>query len=204
MKLTNILENVVATVLSAAAIAFGIWVFSWIRNIILERQLKNAIDPNGVGIEFDPAANIIRFSLQVHNYANAAIRVRSIVFIDDQFHVELRPAREATIHQTPLTNEIIHPTFRRRFLSKVLLEADSNPNAMLLPSKTMGIWEVPSETIGIREWIVNDVYMAFEYATMFGNSALVRMRAPKHSLDLIKSEFEELSKTAFHYQKLHK
>lgn len=177
-------------------IAGGAWLFSWIRNLRLERQLKDAINPNGVGIGFDPFTYKGSFSLQIHNYANATIRVRAVVLITDKFHVELHPAKDKPIYQTPLSNEVVRPKFKRKHLSKGSLEPDNNANAMLLPPKTMGVWEAESETIGSREWIVNEVFMAFEYATIFGNSALVRMKATETTLKLIKENFERLSVAA--------
>jgi len=196
LNYTSISENIVAAIVSAIVIAGGALAISWVRNILLERKLKDALNPNGVGIGFDPVTYKATFSLQVHNYSNATIRVRSIVLITDKFHVEFHPSKDKPIYQTPLSNEVTRPKFSRKHLSKGSLEPDNNPNAMLLPSKTMGVWEVESETIGSREWIVNEIFMAFEYATIFGNSALVRMKATKATLGLVKENFERLSKAA--------
>ena len=194
MNYLSIAENIVAALLSALAIAGIAWATSWVRNILLERKLKEAINPNGVGIEFDETTNRGTFSLQVHNYANATIRVRAVVLMTDKFYVELKPAENKPIYQTPLSNEIVHPKFRRKHFSKGSLEPDSNPNSMLLPPKTMGVWEVRSETITSREWIVENVFVVFEYATIFGNSALVRIKVPESILRLVKENFEVLSR----------
>ena len=196
MNYQNVCENIVATILSAITIAIGAWLISWIRNLLLEKKLKDAINPNGVGIGFDPTTYQWSFSLQIHNYSNATIRVRAIVFIADKFHVELQPAKDKPIYQTPLSNEIVQPKFKRKHLSKGSLEPDNNPNSMLLPPKTMGVWEVSPETIGSREWILKDIFMVFEYATIFGNSALVRMSANEVTLNLVKDNFERLSKAS--------
>lgn len=196
MNYQNICENIIATILSAITISLGAWFISWIRNLLLEKKLKDAINPNGVGIGFDPTTYQGSFSLQIHNYSNATIRVRSVVFIADKFYVELQPSIDKPIFQTPLSNEIVQPKFKRKHLSKGFLESDNNPNSMLLPPKTMGVWEVSPERIGSREWIVNDIYMIFEYATIFGNSALVRMKANEGTLNLVKENFERLSKAS--------
>lgn len=196
----NIAENLIAGITAAIVIAVGAWIVSWIRNVLLERQLKEAINPNGVGTGFDPLTFKGSFSLQIHNYANATIRVRSVVLITDKFHVELHPAKDKPIYQTPLTNEVVRPKFKRKHLSKGSLEPDNNSNSMLLPPKTMGVWQVDSETIGSREWIVNDIFMAFEYATIFGNSALVRMKATETTLRLVKDNFERLSQASHRKQ----
>lgn len=192
MNYSDIAENVVAALLSALAITAIVWAISWTRNILLERKLKDAINPNGVGIDYDASKNRGTFSLQIHNYANAAIRVRAVVLKTDKFHVELRPAEGKPIYQTPLSNEIVRHKFKRKHLSKGVLEPDGNPNSMLLPPKTMGVWEVKSETITSREWIVESVYVVFEYATIFGNSALVRVKAKESTLRLVKQNFEPL------------
>lgn len=194
MNYSSIAENVVAALLSALAIASIAWAISWVRNLLLERKLKDAINPNGVGVEYDPSKNRGTFSLQVHNYANATIRVRAVVLMTDKFHVELKPAQDKPIYQTPLTNEIVRPKFRRKYLSKGSIEPDSNPNSMVLPPKTMGVWEVRSETITSREWVVENIFMVFEYATIFGNSALVRMKASESTVCLVKKNFEPLSR----------
>ncbi|HNP97209.1 MAG TPA: hypothetical protein PKJ63_16325 [Cyclobacteriaceae bacterium] len=198
MNYQGIAENIIAAFLSAGLIAGIVWVFSWVRNLLLERKLKDAINPNGVTVGFDQRTNQGSFTLQIHNYANATIRVRAIVFIADKFYVELRPAQDKPIYQTPLSNEIVRSTFKRQHLSKGSIEPDNNPNSMLLPPKTMGMWEVPSDTICAREWIVKDIFMVFEYATIFGNSALVRMKATDSTLQLVKENFEPLSKAVHH------
>jgi hypothetical protein len=194
MNMVSVAENVLAALISAAFLGVLAWLYSWLRNLRLEAQLTNAIDPNGVCMGFDSRTCRGEFTLQIHNYANATIRVRSIVFIADKFHVELRPAHGKPMYQTPLSNEITRPIFKRKHLSKGSLEPDNNPHSMLLPPKTMGIWEVDPETIGTREWIIQDIFMVFEYATVFGNSALIRIKAKETSLRLVKSNFEELAK----------
>ncbi len=190
MNYLSIAENVIAGILSALAITSIAWAISWIRNLLLEHKLKDAINPNGVGVEYDQSKNRATFSLQVHNYANATIRVRAVVLMTDKFHIELKPAQDKPIYQTPLSNEIVRPKFRRKYFSKGSLEQDGNPYSMLLPPKTMGIWEIRSETFTSHECIVDNVFMAFEYATIFGNSALVRMKATKSILRLVKQSFE--------------
>ena len=198
MKYLSIVENILAALISALAIAFIVWIYSWVRNILLESKLKDSINPNGVGIEYDQGNNRGTFNIQIHNYSNATIRVRAIVLMADKFHVELKPS-DKPIHQTPLSNEIVRPKFKRRHLSKETLGPDNNPNSMLLPPKTMGIWEIKSETISSREWIVENVFMVFEYATIFGNSALVRIEVPEPTLRLVKENFEPLFR-AIHRQ----
>jgi hypothetical protein len=197
MNPASVVDGFTSTVLAAAFVAVVAWVFSWVRNSALERKLKEAIDPNGVGVEFDRETHKASFSLQVHNYADATIRVRAIVFIADRFHVELEPDPNGKIYQTPLSNEITRKKFKRKHLSKGSLEPDNNPNAVLLPPKTMSIWRVPSETIGTREWTVVDIFMVFEYSTIFGNSALVRMRVGDTTLKLVKDNFEPLSSSLY-------
>jgi len=138
--------------------------------------------------------------LQVHNYADATVRVRAIVFIADKFHVELEPDPGGKIYQTPLNNEITRKKFKRKHLSKGSLDPDNNPNSVLLPPKTMSVWRVHPETIGNREWKIVDIFMVFEYATIFGNSALVRMKAKESTLKLVKDNFEPLSSSAHNKQ----
>ena len=75
-----------------------------------------------------------------------------------------------------------------------MLEEDGNPHAMLLPPKTMGVWEVDPQTIGSREWKIAKVYLAFEYTTLFGNVALVRIEPNKQTLTSIRESFEPLSR----------
>lgn len=200
MNFISIAESFASTILSAAFIAAAAWVYSWVRNLQLEAKLSDALDPNGVGISFDPCTHQASFTLQIHNYANATIRVRSIVFIAEKFHVELRPAKSIDLYQTPLSNEIVRPQFKRKRLSKGSLEPDNNPHSMLLPPKTMGIWEVAPNEIGTHEWVIKDIFIVFEYATVFGNSALVRIKAKEPVLRLVKDSFEPLAKAVHNKQ----
>lgn len=200
MNFCSIGESFVSTVLSAAFIAAAAWVYSWVRNLRLEAQLSDAINPNGVGVSFDPSTYQATFTLQIHNYANATIRVRSIVFIAEKFHVELQPAKNKALYQTPLSNEIVRPQFKRKHLSKGSLEPDNNPHSMLLSPKTMGIWEVAPDTIGAHEWVIRDIFIVFEYATLFGNSALVRIKAKEPTLQLVKNNFEPLARAVHNKQ----
>lgn len=191
MDYTNIIENIIAALISAIVIGFVAWVVSWVRNTLLERKLKNSINPNGAGIQYDQANNRGTFTLQIHNYSNSTIRVRAIVLVADKFRVELKPS-PLPVRQTPLSNEIALPKFKRKHLSKGALDPDNNTSAMLLPPKTMGFWEIKSESISSREWIIENIFMVFEYATIFGNSAMVRMEAPESTLKLVKQNFEPL------------
>ena len=59
----------------------------------------------------------------------------------------------------------------------------------------MGIWEVDPNTIGAYEWVIKDIFIVFEYATIFGNSALVRIKAKEPTLRLVKDNFEQLAKS---------
>ena len=200
MNFCNVTENLVSTILSAAIIAAVAWIYSFIRNLRLEAQLSDAINPNGVDVGFDQSTYRASFTLQIHNYANATIRVRAVAFIAEKFHIELRPVRDKEIYQTPLSNEIVRPQFKRKHLSKGSLEPDNNPHSMLLPPKTMGIWEIAPDTIGTHEWVIKDIFIVFEYATVFGNSALVRIKAKEPTLSLVKKNFEPLAKAVHNKQ----
>ena len=46
---------------------------------------------------------------------------------------------------------------------------------MLLPPKTMGTWEADTKLLAQRPRKVVKVFLVFEYATLFGNVALVRI-----------------------------
>ena len=116
------------------------------------------------------------------------------MFIADKFHIELRRSTMHSLNQTPLTNQIVAPNFPRKIFTKGLLEEDGNPHVMLLPPKTMGVWEVDPKTIGSREWKIAKVYLAFEYTTLFGNVALVRIEPNNQTLISIRQSFEPLSR----------
>lgn len=194
MNWITVSESTLANIFAAVAIAVSAWLASRIRNQILEKRLAQSLSPNGIGMEFNSLTKTAKFTLQVHNYADATIRVRSIVLIADKFHIELRRSTKHLLNQTPLTNEIVAPNFPRKIFSKGLLEEDENPHAMLLPPKTMGVWEVDPQTIGSREWKIAKVYLAFEYTTLFGNVALVRIEPNKQTLTSIRESFEPLSR----------
>ncbi|MFI5446856.1 hypothetical protein [Polaromonas sp. UC242_47] len=198
MSVNNISENFIASILAAAVIALIVFMVSAVRNFLLERAVKGAITSDGVGMEFSLDPLVAEFSVQIHNYANASIRVRAIVLICDKFHVELTPSRD--VRQTPLTNEITRKKFPRTHFSHNVLALDENPHAVLLPSKTMSFWRVGTQTISSREWIVEKVYVVFEYATMFGNVAMVRMSPKDSAFKLIKKNFESLARSSYRKQ----
>jgi hypothetical protein len=200
MKPEAIAENFLASILAATLIALVAYLFSRVRNFFLERQLRNAIDPNGVGVEFNLSPLVAKFNIQIHNYANAAIRVRTVVLVCDKFHVELTPSQ--TLFQTPLSNEAVRPKFPRKFLPRDILAPDNNPHAVLLPAKTMSFWSVDTQQVSSREWIVEKVFMVFEYATIFGNVAMVRIEAKGSAFDLIKKNFESLARAAYRKEPL--
>ncbi len=192
MNWNTVAESFISSILAAAAIATAAWAFSWLRNHRLENRLADSLSANGIGMSFNPATLTAEFSLQVHNYADATIRVRSVVFIADRFHIELRPRKDRTLFQTPLSNEILAPKFRRRLLSKGVLEDDGNPHAMLLPAKTMAIWEIDPTTLAQRKWKLEKVYMAIEYTTLFGNVALIRVEPKQQLVESIRNALEPL------------
>ena len=196
VKFSAIAESTFANMLAAIAIAAAAWCVSRVRNFWLEKRLARAISPNGIGVKFDQANGVATFTLQVHNYANATILVRTVVFVADKFHIELRPSMDRGIHQTPLLNEILSSSFSRKIISVGRFDADSNPYAMVLPPKTMGFWEVDSSVIDEREWKIRKVYVVFEYATLFGSLALVRIELEDKFVEAIKKTFEPLSKAA--------
>ena len=194
MNWITVSESTLSIIFAAFAIAVSAWFASRIRNQILEKRLAQSLSPNGIGMEFNSLTKTAKFTLQVHNYADAAIRVRSIVLIADKFHIELRRSTKHFLNQTPLTNEIVALNFSRKIFAKGFLEEDGNPHAMLLPPKTMGVWEVDPQTIGSREWKIAKVYLAFEYTTLFGNVALVRIEPNNQTLTSIRESFEPLSR----------
>jgi hypothetical protein len=198
MQPSAIFESLIASLAAASVIAAIAWLYSWCRNMFLERALKDSINPNGVGVGFRLHPLLAEFTLQIHNYANAAIRVRAVIFVADKFHIELEPEPKRLIFQTPLSNEAIRPKFKRKSLSRAVLQPDNNPHSILLPSKTMSVWRVRPQTIEQHEWIIKRVFVVFEYATIFGNAAMIRVEAKESSFKLIKSEFERLSNAAYH------
>lgn len=202
LSLNNLVEGFMYTVLSAGFVALVAWLYSWIRNCRLETSLSKAVSSNGVGVGFDPSTCEGSFNIQIHNYSTSTIRVRSLVMVADKFHIELQPSLERTIYQTPLSNEIVRPKFARQYLSMGSLAPDNNPHAMLLPPKTMGVWEALPQVIGTREWVIEKIYMVVEYATVFGNSALVRIQLDGATLQAVKESFEPLAKAVHNKQPL--
>lgn len=200
MKCDAIAENFLASIFAAAVIALMAFLFSWLRNFFLERQLQNLINTNGVGIEFSLSPLVAKFNLQIHNYADAAIRVRTVVLVCKEFFVELSPTHN--ILQTPLSNEVVRPVFSRKLMPKDILSPDNNPHAVLLPAKTMSFWTADTPKVSDREWIVESVFMVCEYATIFGHVAMVRIEIKGAAFDLIKKEFESLACAAFRREPL--
>ena len=186
----NITENTLANIFAAILIALFVYFASTVRNWLLERDLRNAIDPNGIGIEFNKNPLSAKFSIQIHNYANATIRVRSVVLICDKFHIELLPTKQ--LHQTPLINEVVRPSFDRKSLSKEFITQDTNPDAVVLPPKTMSFWFVGTDMIASRDWVAKKMYVVFEYSTIFGNVAMIRVEVTGQSLNAIKEQFDSL------------
>ena len=76
MNWTTVSESALANILAAALIAVSAWLVSRIRNQLLEKRLALSLNPNCVGIEFNSLTKTAKFTLQVHNYADATVRVR--------------------------------------------------------------------------------------------------------------------------------
>lgn len=193
MDFSQFVSDFLSALSAAATIALVAWLYSWIRNLRLEHSLKTAITPNGVGTGYSLIPLSASFNIQIHNYTSAYIRVRSVVLVAEKWHIELHPQDDRQLFQTPLSNEILRPKFRRTFISKGVLDDDGNPHSQLLPPKTMGIWEVWPGVIGQHDWKLTHGFVVFEYGTIFGNAAMVRMRIPETSFKLIKQCFEELN-----------
>ena len=141
---SEILNEFIASILAAVFIAVVAWVYSWSRNLLLERALEEAIDPNGIGTEFNLNPLHATFTLQIHNYANAYIRVRTVIFIAEKFHIELEPDSKLGLFQTPLSNEAIREKFDRKHLSGASLGLDNNPHSFLLHQKQ---WQFGASTL---------------------------------------------------------
>jgi hypothetical protein len=193
MNFSSYVSDVLSALTAAALVAVAAWAYSWGRNLKLERSLKDAISPNGVGVGYSPAPLSAEFTIQIHNYTSAYIRVRSVVLVAEKWHMELSPSKKHELFQTPLSNEVVRPKFQRTFISKGALEEDNNPDSRVLPPKTMGIWEVWPGAIGQHDWKLVRGFVVFEYPTLFGNTAMVRMEIPEVSFKLIKENFEELN-----------
>ncbi|MBB3833197.1 hypothetical protein FHR55_001363 [Xanthomonas arboricola] len=193
MDFSSYVSDVLSALSAAVVIAAVAWCYSWSRNLKLERALKGAISPNGVGTSYSLAPLSAEFSLQIHNYTSAYIRVWSVVLIAEKWHIELSPSTKHGLFQTPLSNEVTRPKFQRTFVAKGPLEEDSNPHSRVLPPKTMAIWEVWPGTIGQHDWKLVRGLVVFEYPTLFGNTALIRMEIPESSFKLIRETFEELN-----------
>ena len=193
MDFSTYLSDVLSALSVAAVITLVAWGYSWGRNLKLERSLKDAISPNGVGVSYSLLPLSAEFTVQIHNYTGAYIRVRSVVLMAEQWHIELIPSKKHDIFQTPLSNEVARPKFGRTFISKGTLEEDNNPHSKVLPPKTMGMWEVQPGSIGQHDWKLVRGFVVFEYPTIFGNAAMVRMEIPESSFKLIRETFEELN-----------
>ena len=193
MNFSSFVPDILAALTAGAVIAFCAWIYSWLRNLNLERGLKRALSPNGVGVGYSLEPLAAAFTIQIHNYTNAYIRVRSVLLVAEKWSMELIPSKKREIFQTPLSNEIMRPRFRRTFLYAGGIEEDNNPHSRILPPKTMAIWEVWPSAIGQHDWKLKCGYIVFEYPTLFGNTAMVRMEMPEVAFKLIKESFEELN-----------
>lgn len=193
MDFSSYVSDVFSALSAAAVIALVVWGYSWGRNLKLEQSLKDAISPNGVGVSYSLVPLSAEFTMQIHNYTSAYIRVWSVILMAEKWHMELGPSKKHELFQTPLSNEVVRPKFERLFISKGVLEEDNNPHSKVLPPKTMGIWEVWPGSIGQHDWKLIRGFVVFEYPTLFGNTAMVRMEIPESSFKLIRETFEELN-----------
>jgi len=193
MSFSSFIPDALAALTAAGVIALSAWLYSWLRNLNLEKGLKRAISPNGVGVNYSLEPLEAEFTIQIHNYTNAYIRVRSVLLVAEKWSIELSPSKKHEIFQTPLSNEVMRPKFRRTFLYAGAIDEDNNPHSRILPPKTMSIWEVWPDAIGQHDWNLRHGYIVFEYPTLFGNTAMVRMEIPEVHFKLIKESFEELN-----------
>ena len=52
MRFSSFLADVLAALTAAAVIAIAAWIYSWLRNLNLEKGLQKALSPNGVGVYY--------------------------------------------------------------------------------------------------------------------------------------------------------
>lgn len=187
---TGVLENLTA----AAILAAAAWLYSWLRNERLEKQLSQLINANGVGVVYSQDHMQCKFSVQINNYSNATIRVRSVLLVGETGQISLELNRDADhpINQTPLSNEIRNNKISRHSLFKNTLEEDSNPHSVILPPKTMTTFSSSVYSYVKLPLSVKDVWVVYEYSTIFGNVELVKQSASESTRKLITDCFNQL------------
>ena len=114
----------------------------------------------------------------------------------DDYPIELHPDKKYGLFQNPLSLEAQRKKFNKKYLSGASLGQDNNPHSILLPPKTNAGWCVDLQTIGKYEQIITDVFIVFEYATIFGNAAMIRIKVKNLAFNVIKENFESLSRDA--------
>ena len=102
---SEILNGLIASILAALFITVVLWIYSWSRNLLLERGLEKAINSNNIGTEFNLSPLHAVFRLQIHNYTNAYIRVRTVILMADDYPIELHPDKKYGLFQNPLSLE---------------------------------------------------------------------------------------------------
>ncbi|WP_143704008.1 MULTISPECIES: hypothetical protein [Luteimonas] len=194
MDIISLLADVSKSLVAAAVLGAIAWIYSWLRNKRLERQLAQLINANGVGVTYSQDQMQCNFSVQIDNYSNATIRVRSVLLVGEPGQISLELYRDTTtpINQTPLSNEIRNRNVSRQSLFKNTLEEDSNPNSVLLPPKTTTTFGSPVYSYVNLPLNIKDVWVVYEYSTIFGSVELVTQVATDSTRKLISDCFTDL------------
>jgi hypothetical protein len=194
MDISSFFLGILQGLFVAAILAGVAWIYSWLRNGRLETQLKELISANGVGMKYSQDHMLCIFSVQVHNYSNATIRVRSVLLVGKpgQISLELNLDRDHPINQVPLSNEIRSGKVSRQSLFKNTLEEDQNPNAVLLPPKTMVSFSSQVYSYVNLPLEIQDVWVVYEYSSIFGGVELVKQSVDKRTRELAAKCFADL------------
>jgi hypothetical protein len=194
IDIDSLANDVLAAIVSAAIAAVIAIVYNKVRNRRLEKAISSTILSNGCGIEYNKENKVSKFTVQVHNYSNSAIRVWSLVFIADKFNVPMSPDSKYPLFNTPMANLAVLDNFKSIGLHNGNVSDVSEQITTKLPPKTMCVWSVDLNGLSKRDWKIKKFYIVFEYPTIFGTSKIVRVEVIGTVFNMLRDSFEELNR----------
>jgi len=183
---SNLMVTIIGNVAAAIIITMLAWGISYLRNKTLEKKLKASVSPDGVEMGFSPQYQkngeeipaTGSFRIRIKNLVNVQIRVRKIILnlAGQTGRYELTFNKEIGVQQNPLSEILVRDGKYRTHYYKGFNDS-STDEFIVLPPLTVGTWELKELNINDKRKYFDQIFIVFEYPTLFGSNALVTIKA---------------------------
>lgn len=205
------MSNLLLTIfgnLAAAIIFTGLaWGLSFFRNRILENKLSASVSPSGIGMGFSPEhlkdgqkiPATGSFNISIKNLTNVQVRVRKVILnrLGESGRYELTFDHRLGVKQGPLSERLMKDgDFETHYYKGF---SDSSPDDFIvLPPLTVGTWEIKDFNISDKRKFFDRLFIVLEYPTLFGNNALVTLKADDKFVERAQESLIEVMRAIQH------